>query len=194
MQTLPHPKTKYPRAVALEVVRGLMPYLQPACEEGRFIIAGSLRRRKLEVGDIEILYIPRVAEVPADFFSTELVDLVDKVLEQLLAKGVIEKRTNVKGSAVWGEKNKSARHIATGIPIDFFEANQRNWFNYLVCRTGNAASNIAICEAARAKGWRWNPYGPGFTVEEGKVWPVISEQQVFERVGLKYLEPWERNL
>lgn len=70
MPTLPtlSRKVKFPRAVALEVVRGLMPHLVPACEPERFIIAGSLRRRKIEVGDIEILFIPRFTEVKEDFF------------------------------------------------------------------------------------------------------------------------------
>lgn len=194
MQTLPHPKTKYPRAVALEVVRGLMPHLVPACEPERFIIAGSLRRRKLEVGDIEILFIPRFTEVKEDFFSTRKVSLVDVALERLLLEGVLEKRTNVKGSAVWGEKNKLARHVSTGIPIDLFLANRKNWFNYLVCRTGNAASNIAICQASQRKGWKWNPYGPGFTNDTGGITHVLEERHAFELVGLKYLEPWERNL
>ena len=38
-----------------------------------------------------------------------------------------------------------------------------------------------------------NPYGAGFTDGHGNLVPVTSERDVFELVGLKYLEPWERN-
>lgn len=82
--------------------------------------------------------------------------------------------------------------------MDFFTATRDNWFNYLVCRTGGAENNVKICNAAIAKGWKWNPYGTGFSRENNRVIAGIdthqseSERDVFEFVGLKYLEPWER--
>lgn len=45
---------------------------------------------------------------------------------------------------MWGEKNKLAVHVRTGIPVDFFAATEANWWNYLVCRTGGEQNNIAI--------------------------------------------------
>lgn len=183
-------KTKYPRAEALKVAKELCDALKMFTV--RLIVAGSLRRRKLEVGDVEILYIPRFELRTLDFFAQANVNLADEVLSCLLQKEVIRQRTNVKGSVMWGEKNKLAAHVASGIPVDFFAATQENWFNYLVCRTGGADNNLAIASAAQAKGWKWNPYGVGFTDERGQIVPVFSERDVFELVGLPYREPWER--
>lgn len=54
--------TKFPRTQALAVAEELVAALRPACE--RLEIAGSLRRGKAEVGDVEILFVPRVEERP----------------------------------------------------------------------------------------------------------------------------------
>lgn len=194
-----HPeKPKFARADALAVAREVCAKLKPFCE--RMIVAGSLRRRRQWVGDVEVLYIPRLSKVervrqadllggdPAPIFT----NLADAGLLMMIADGVINQRKNVHGSITWGEKNKLARHAASGIPVDFFEARAGNWFNYLVCRTGGAESNVRIASAAQKKGWKWHPYGDGFTDDEGNVVRVESEEDVFRLAGLAYLEPHAR--
>jgi len=186
-------KTKFPREQAMEVAAALCNCLKPITE--RLIVAGSLRRRKAEVGDIEVLYIPRViqAQDPNELLPKLVtVNLVDEWLKVVLAAGVLVKRQTKTGAEPWGAKNKLAVHVNSGIPVDFFSATDANWFNYLVCRTGSADNNLAICNAAMAKGWKWNPYGVGFTNDRGEIVPVTSEREVFEFVGLPYKEPWER--
>lgn len=185
-------RQKYPRAAALAVARELCAVLKPACE--RLIVAGSLRRRKDLVGDVEIVYAPIVAEIRAGLFEadTQKVSAVDCELDKLQARGVIGRRRNVNGSEMWGEKNKLAFHCASGVPVDFFAATAANWFNYLVCRTGGARSNTEIAAAAKRKGWQWNPYGAGFTNERGELVRMASERDVFAFAGLPWREPWER--
>ena len=41
-------REQIPRDAALDVCRELLPHLEPACEEGRLKVVGSLRRRKSE--------------------------------------------------------------------------------------------------------------------------------------------------
>jgi len=204
-------KPRYPRAQALAVTREILSYLQPLCE--RLIIAGSLRRRKESVGDVEILYIPKFKTVPslqqADLLSgppePQHFNLSDATIAGLAGwyknkKGereqaadyIIQPRRTSAGSWTWGPKNKLARHVASGIPIDFFSATEANWFNLLVGRTGSADNNVRLASAAQKKGWQWNPYGVGFTDQEGNPVPVTSEQDVYRLAGLPYLEPWQR--
>lgn len=186
-------KTKFPRADALAVAKELCAALKPITE--RLIVAGSLRRRKAEVGDVEILYIPKFEPRPntQDFFAGPIsTNLVDELLEKLLAAGTLAKRTNMLDSEMWGPKNKYARHVASGIPVDLFSSREAIWFNYLVCRTGGAENNTAVASAAQRKGWKWNPYGEGFTDANGDTVTVKAEREVFDLAGLKYLEPWER--
>jgi DNA polymerase/3'-5' exonuclease PolX len=194
-------KRRFPRADALNVARACVAALRPACSE--LIIAGSLRRRKAEVGDVEVLYIPKIIEIadPEDFFGQKIkANAVDLILSALASEGLIGKRLNKDGHTTWGDRNKLAVHGQSGIPIDFFSATPENWWNLLVCRTGGAESNTAIAAKAKAAGWKWRPYGPGFSRDEphGKgpdwsTWYVVkSERAVFDFIGLKYREPWER--
>lgn len=183
-------KTKFPRQTGLRVARDLTVYLAPHCE--RIIVAGSLRRLKREVGDVEIVFIPRYVQERDGLFDVRQVSQADRALQRLLDEAVITKRRNSLGSEIWGEKNKLARHTATGMPVDFFSATAETWCNYLVCRTGSAETNTRICMAAQRKGWKWHPYGSGFTDERGRLVRVESEADVFRLAGLEYLGPKDR--
>lgn len=188
-------KPKFARATALAVAEYLLEQLRQQCEQ--LEVWGSLLRGRPLVGDIEIGYIPRFAEEKIDLFAMGQVNQADKVLDQLLAAGVIVKRRNAKGQVMWGDKNKLAVHRASGIPVDLFSTSSDCWVNYRVCRTGPAESNTRIAMAAQERGWKWNPYGPGFSRGGPLSGPevihrVTSEREVFEFVGLPWLPPEER--
>ncbi len=191
----PADSIRYGRDVAMKVAKEICLALKPHC--ARLVVAGSMRRRKETVKDVEILYVGRtiVQQAPEDMFMRVTVNLADQEIAILEHKGFLERRRNVNGSQMWGEKNKLARHVASGIPIDLFATTDESWFNYLVCRTGPAELNTVIATRAQDMGWKWNPYGPGFSRQNGlgnEVHRVASEQEVFAFVALPYLEPWER--
>lgn len=194
-------KKRYPRKDAIDVARELVTLIAPHCE--KIIVAGSLRRRKQEVGDVEIIYIPSYAMLPDpdDLFGKPVrTNITDRVVGELAGNGVISRRLNKLDRAAWGEKNKLAVHVASGIPVDLFSATIENWFNYLVCRTGGKETNQSIARGALAQGWHWAPYDEGFwrkPSSKGPEYhdvyePMRSEAQVFNFAGLDYLEPWER--
>lgn len=188
-------KVRFPRAVAITVAAELCKALEPVCE--RLIVAGSLRRMKADVGDVEILYIgkPEVRQEPADMFASVTVNLADEMIRSLEISAVLLRRKNVNGSEMYGPKNKLMCHRATGLPVDLFAATPENWWNYLVCRTGPAESNTRICMAAQDRGWKWNPYGVGFSRPSGlgvEIRAMESEAEVFAFVGLPYAEPKDR--
>lgn len=190
---------KVPASEALAIARLFVQFLKPRCE--KIVVAGSLRRRKPAVSDIEILFIPsfEVERDPWDLFDAKRqVNRTERAIFALLGAGVLSKRPNVNGVEAWGEKNKLGVHVESGVAVDLFTATRENWFNYLVCRTGGAESNVRICNAAIARGWKWNPYGSGFS-RTNPAWSdrveqhvVRSEREVFEFIGLPYLEPCER--
>ena len=183
-------KVRWPRAAGLEVAKELCNRLKPCCEQ--LIVAGSLRRRKADVGDVEILYVSRMESRPFDMFSTVSVSLAEEEIARMLADGTLTKRPSKVGGTAWGDKNKLAVH-RSGMPVDLFRTVSESWWNYLVCRTGPADSNTRIATEAQRKGYRWNPYGAGFTcLADGKITTMDSEESVFAFVGLPYLEPWTR--
>jgi DNA polymerase/3'-5' exonuclease PolX len=187
---------KIPAEHARAVARDLLKVIGPSCQ--RLIFAGSLRRRKEFVSDIEILFIPSLeqAQGPPDLLGQResvTINQTDRALDRLLQCGYLHKRENALGRHAWGHMNKLALHAETLIAVDLFTATEKNWFNYLVCRTGGEETNIRIAAAARAKGWKWNPYDEGFTSRSGiQKHPVTSERDVFGFVGIPYLEPWQR--
>ncbi len=187
-------KTRYPRADVIRAIKPICEALADVTE--KLIVAGSLRRMKEDVGDAEILFIPRIADRPdPDDLLGNLVatDLARLVINGFIKKGVLAKRKKENGTHTWGAQNMLAVHVATGIPVDFFQCNRANWWTLLVCRTGSKENNERICNAAIEKRLRWNPY-QGF--EDRMTGELIhvprSEQDVFERVGLPFLEPRDR--
>lgn len=184
-----NPKVKFPASAALAVAKELCSALKPVTN--RLNVAGSLRRRKTAVGDVEILYVPQFENRPVNLFDRQDFDLAGELLQRMVADGTLKMRPNVNGSFTWGNLNKLAIHTASGIPVDFFRASDENWFNYLVCRTGSMESNMRIANAAIARGMKWKPYGCGFE-KDGQILRVEKEEDAFELVGLDYRQPWER--
>ena len=114
--------TKHPRAKALAVARELTAALRPLCEPERFIFAGSLRRLKPEVGDIELVYIPRVEmqSDPDDLLDNRIpTNLFNQKLDEWLKAGVLSRRVGPRGGTSWGPANKLAVHNPSGIGLDF---------------------------------------------------------------------------
>lgn len=184
-------KVRWPRSAALIVAREICDRLKPHCE--KLIVAGSLRRRKQDVGDVEILYVSRMEDRPLDMFSSVSVSLADEEITRMLADETLTKRLSKIGGTAWGDQNKLAVH-RSGIPVDLFRTVSEAWWNYLVCRTGPADSNTRIATEAKKIGYRWNPYGTGFTrLTDGGVNAMDSEEAVFAFVGLPYADPWERH-
>jgi len=165
---------------AKKIADELVELLKPACQ--RVTIAGSIRRQKTDVGDIEILAIPKF---------NGIVELLDQKLKWLIGTHVLEYRPNKKGSIVYGPMNKLLRHADSGIGIDIFSTTEECWWVALVVRTGPKESNIALATAAQKRGWRLRVYGPGFDTPEGLI-RCHSERDVFELVGLPYKKPGER--
>ena len=185
-------KVKFPRAVALEAARDVCAALKPVCD--RLIVAGSLRRRKAEVGDVEVLFVPKfgTCHTPGELFP-KYGDMAEAAILKLVSTGVLKPRKNRLGGTAMGPKNKLTVHAATGVPVDLFTATAANWWNYLVCRTGGKENNTRLALRAQETGYKWHPTHTGFErLSDGQIIPMDSERAVFEFLGLPYLEPWER--
>lgn len=154
--------------------------LESSCE--RIEIAGSIRRQKPEVGDIELLAIPRYVAGS---------DMLDAKIQTLIQLTVLDYRRNKLGSKVYGPKNKLLCHLESGIGVDIFSTTEECWPVALVVRTGGKETNKRIATAALRKGYQFHAYGRGFSTPTGGI-VCHSEREVFEAAGLPYQEPWER--
>jgi DNA polymerase/3'-5' exonuclease PolX len=184
-------KPRWPIADAREAAARMMMRLQSFCE--RIEIVGSVRRGKPLVGDVELLFIPKIEERKVDMFITRPFDLAHEAINAMIPE-YLTKRKNVEGHfAGWGDKNKLAVIVENGMPIDLFSTTTANWFVSLVVRTGGKENNLKLTTGANRLGRTLNAYGCGVTDRRtGEVIPATSEEHVFELCGEKYLKPEDR--
>lgn len=184
-------RPKFPREAALPVAKELCDFLQPFCE--RLVVAGSLRRRKKQVGDVELLFISRTEKRPDGLFDSLDFDLAEEAITTLLKRGILTQRPNIAGQFTWGAENKLAVHVASRIPVDLFKTDEKRWWNALVVRTGGKNNNLLITTTAQRKGWSFEAYGSGFHKLLGtERHDTTSEEDVYAFLGLEYKQPWER--
>jgi DNA polymerase/3'-5' exonuclease PolX len=162
--------------LAKAIAEQLKTRLQVACH--RIEIAGSVRRQKPDVGDIELLVIPRG-------------NMLEKELHDMMMENVLAMRLNKRGNRAYGPKNKLMVHLPSGIGVDIFSTDEQCWPVALVVRTGGEKTNRRIAMAAIRMGWHLKAYGWGFATPQGEV-VCHSEREVFEFVGLTYLPPEKR--
>ncbi len=164
--------------LAVQIVRDFF----PACE--RIEVAGSIRRRKADIGDIEIVAIPKRLE---DFFG-EGDSLLDPILENLCRLDVLKK---VKG----GDKMKQYEITKSGIMLDLFLCRPENFGLILAIRTGPAEWSHRMV-TPRSQGGLMPSHlrsMGGFIKDgSGKVYEVPEEADLFRILGIEFLEPWER--
>jgi DNA polymerase/3'-5' exonuclease PolX len=176
---------------ARPVADKLVAELTPRCE--RIAIAGSLRRGKPDVSDIELLYVPRVGQVrrPGELFPKPS-SLADELIDKWLADGMLEKRLNKNGITAWGTWNKLAIHAPSRLPVDLFATTAARWFVSLVVRTGSIETIVRLASNAPQRGFRLQVYGAIERTSTGEQISPKSEQEVFELCGAPYLNPNER--
>lgn len=182
-------KQRFPYAQALAVAEELRTYLRPACE--RIEIAGSLRRRMAYVGDVELLCIPKPWHAVSALDPPWADALVERV-QGALASGRLAYRLNVKGSRVYGPRNKLLLDVASGIGVDIFSTTAENWGMALLVRTGPKEFNIRAMSRFRQLDMRGHAYG-GVTDAEGLELVCPTEEEVFRLLGWGYVPPEGRD-
>ena len=127
-------------------------------------IAGSFRRKKESVGDLDILVIaenyPKVSEYFVKF---------DKVAE-IYSKGL----------------TRSTVFLNNGLQVDLRAVAKENYAAALHYFTGSKSHNIEIRKLAMEKGLKINEYG---VYKKDKKLPILTEADIYESVGLVYIEP-----
>ncbi len=151
-------------AEALRVANEVYYRLKPHCE--KIMVAGSIRRQKPEVKDVDIVLIPS--------YPMKLSGEIDR-LGPPIKDGDKLRRVEYKGTQ-----------------IDLYYATPQTWATLLLIYTGSKGNNIRLCSRARRLGMKLKANGDGIIGVDGQLIPIESEQQIYEILGLKYQEPWER--
>jgi len=159
--------------IACGVVAALRPY------SDRIEIAGSIRRKCSECGDIEVVWTP---SIKGQWSAYELINSWHKV----------------KGDA---HGKYTQRILPEGCKLDLFRATPENWGLIMAIRTGSAE----FSHHTLACGWR----KAGYISHEGMLYnmgggqdcalfrtgapiPIKEEADLFNLIGINYIEPERR--
>jgi DNA polymerase (family X) len=138
-------------------------------------IAGSLRRKKETIGDIDIVVSASKKDAKEIFkiFTTH------KSVERITGEG----------------ETKSSVVLSAGINCDLRVVDDKEFPFALNYFTGSKEHNIRVRALARENGWTLNEYGFAIpdTGEKGrkskKIVPCKTEADIYNAVGLEYVEP-----
>lgn len=165
-------KARFPFRIAHAVASKLAAELMSSAV--RIEIAGSLRRKKPFVHDIDIVVLP---SGDGSAFETALANLVQR--------GSL---TPVRD----GNKIKVFMAAKTGIPIDVYIANRETFPTLLLIRTGSKDHNIKLAMRAKDLGVKLRASGDGIEDGSGKLLRIESEEEIFRMLQMPFAAPEQR--
>ncbi len=153
---------------AAEVLR-LRQMMAHIPEVEKIEVAGSFRRWKETIGDIDILITSAKPE---------------KVMSKILALAPV---AHVYGTG----PTKTNLRLKSGIDVDVRVVPAESWGAALNYFTGSKAHNIALRRIAQKNGWKLSEYGlfKGTKMLAGK-----TEEELYKHLGFPYIEPELREL
>ena len=133
-------------------------------EAGRVAIAGSLRRKRETIGDIDIV----VTSGDPDKIAERFIAL--SFVDHVYAKGAT--KVNVRLRNLMDADLRIVPEESFGAALCYF--------------TGSKNHSVAIRELAVKRGWKLNEYG---LFEGNQVIACRTEEEIYEALGMQFIEP-----
>jgi len=141
-------------------------YMKRCDKIDRISIAGSLRRMKETIGDVDILASSKYPDNVMDYFVKY--DEVQRVL--------------LKGST------KTSVLLHDNLQVDLRVVTNKSYGSALQYFTGSKEHNVKMRSLAIKKGYKLNEYGL-FDKETDKYIAGEAEEEIYTTLGLSYIEP-----
>lgn len=148
----------------MPIVREIMEKLEKLKEIKKIDVAGSVRRKKETVGDVDILAVSTRPKKVMDFFTS---------LEEVVK--------------VWSEgTTRGSVRTREGMDIDLRIVPEKSYGSALQYFTGSKEHNIATRKIAAEKGLKLNEYG---VFKKEKQIAGKTEKEVYQAIGLPLFPP-----
>ncbi len=143
---------------ANSIVEQLKPYVD------KISLAGSIRRRKETIGDMDILAVSSKPKHAMDVFAGL------KSVDKILVKGM----------------TKTSVRLNSGIQVDLRIVEEKSFGSALQYFTGSKEHNIELRKIAIKKGYKLNEYG---LFNREKQIAGKNEEDVYKALGLQWIPP-----
>ncbi len=164
LEFLKRDKGRFPLYEIMPSVKYIFKKIENLKEVEKISLAGSLRRKKETIGDVDILVVSKKPAKVMDFFVG--LDGVEKV---------------------WGKGGtKASVRMRDGFDVDLRVLPEESYGSALQYFTGNKDHNVATRRIAISKGLKLSEYGvfKGKKMIAGK-----TEEEVYKAIGLPFIEP-----
>jgi DNA polymerase (family 10) len=152
--------------VALGVAEVFIELLSSLPQARRVAHAGSLRRMKETIGDVDLLVAGSDGPPVMDTF------VAHPSVARVLAKG----------------DTKSSIVTELGLQVDLRVVPEGSWGAAMIYFTGSKPHNIRIREMAVRRGLKLSEYGL-FDAKTGELLAAETEESVYGRLGMTFIEP-----
>ena len=164
-------KRKEAESVARELVEELKPFSL------QIEVAGSIRRKRPEVHDIDIVMVPDFHYLNRNRgFGHDMRKVIPEIADTVVLNGP-----------------KLARFTYHGADVDLYYATPETFTTLLLIRTGSKDNNIRLCAAAKRRGWKLRANGEGLFDERGRRIASLSEGEIYRLLRLPYQPPEKRD-
>ncbi len=169
----------------LPIAEEIIDKLKTLKEVNKISAAGSARRMKETIGDIDILI---TAKNP-NLAKKESFGGVNKVMDFFVSlPGVVK---------IWGKgSTKSSIRMEDGFDVDLRVVPEKSFGSALQYFTGSKEHNIALRIIAQNKGYKLNEYGLFSSAESRRQKRRItqnffgkSEKEIYEKLGMQWIPP-----
>ena len=162
---------------ATKIAEKIVSELAPLCE--KIEIAGSIRRQRPEVNDIDLVVLPRDAAG--------------------LRRRVLHSKPFIIAGGQWTLEVE----LAGGVRLDIWIAGHRdldmfgatgcahNFGSLLLLRTGSIGHNVWLLHAAKSRGLTWNTQ-QGIYDGHGRCVASETEADIFKALGIDFINPEDR--
>ncbi len=153
-------------SVALDLAESMVAQLGELPAVRKVAYAGSLRRMRETIGDVDLLVAS--ADAPP-------------VMEAFVGRPEV-------GRVIAHGDTKSSVVTTGGLQVDLRVVTPDVWGAAMIYFTGSKAHNVRIREMAVRAGLKLNEYGL-FDAKSGELLAANTEEAVYERLGLPYIAP-----
>jgi len=151
--------------IVLPIVSEIIKNLKTLKEVQNISVAGSVRRMKETVGDVDILVVSKNPKPIMDYFTSM------KEVSSVIAKGT----------------TKSSVILKNNMQVDLRVVEEDSFGSALQYFTGSKEHNIALREICKKKNLKLSEYG--LFNEKNKRIAGKNEEDIYKKLGMQFIEP-----